>query len=182
MDFPAPTPEMLAELTRMQAQRDQALANNARRYDQQLDPEDCALSWRCDSLTANMAEEQMRILRQGGVDVFWGLFDKATGQRVRAKRMDVKDAYRSWTSKTVWAMVDENGRVVEAKLPNGERKKFLPYRPVRPSTLGKYGLEEREELAPAKAIIGGNGKGLSGLASAFIAVVRTDGGCPGLRA
>lgn len=160
--LPAPTPEQLREADKEEEQADGHLAANQRRVAEQLDAMDCALSWACDDLSAGRHRAQADVLRQGGFSVFHALFDAATDRRVPAKLID-------GTYGPCWALLDARGEFTG---------KFISAFPRRLATMVKKGYYEGYEAAPAKAVIGGNGRGLSGLATAFVTVRRTDGGCP----
>jgi len=151
------TPTTLREKA---AQFDEA---NARRIRDQIDPGDCALSARCDSLNADLYRLRADLIEAGGKAWFWGLYD-LEGNRVPAKLIDGRFGL-------CWAIVD----------PETDRftGKFIGAFPERVETMRKKGFEERKEWAPARAKIVGSGKGLSGLCTARASVVRTDGGWRG---
>jgi hypothetical protein len=120
-------------------------------------------------ITAQKAELQAEILRDGGLAEFPALYD-LEGARVPAKLITVKDKFRFGRPKSLWALIDPAN-------PNGKYLGFVP-RPSRGvrsiANLRAKGYVEGTELAPAEADIVGTGTGLSG--SAWAVKVRTDRG------
>lgn len=104
---------------------------------------------------------QAEIEENNGLSTFTGLYERASGKRVAAKLINGKFGL-------CWAFCDENGKFTGRFLGHSKGTKR--------SRLYKEGFELREEEAPAKAVIQGEGTGLSG--QAWAAVVRTDGGYP----
>lgn len=116
------------------------------------------LSQWANDLTAQQYDAEAQLRRDGGQAEFTGLYDIATGARLPAKLVTTRYG-------TAWV--------------NVRTGQFFPYMPRRKATLAKRGVEERRELAPARAVIRGSGKGLSGAATCRVIVERTDGGYPG---
>lgn len=107
------------------------------------------------------------IAEAGGTWTFRGLFDRATGERVKAKIVKF-DGYAGGTV-SKWIVLDENDDAVH----------WLPaYKTSKRSKLYLLGLEERDETAPAIAATGGSGRGLSSLHTVHVYAKRTDGGYP----
>ncbi len=131
--------------------------------DARSDAGDNFLSQWANGLTSQLDNLKIEIAEQGGTASFDGLFVKATGARVPAKQIETH-----WG--TSWMVCDPvTGRATGVFYPagkNGPRTK-----------LGKAGLEEREERAPARAYMAGSGRGTGG--QAWAAINRTDGGWPG---
>lgn len=120
-------------------------------------------------INADIKRRQAEIEENGGRWTFPGLFDRETGQRVRAKIVHVADRYSyvEGATRPLWLVLG----------PRDEALLWLPaYRTSKRSKLWQAGFEERDEEAPARAEIQGRGRGLSG--TAWVAVVRTDGGYP----
>jgi hypothetical protein len=125
------------------------------------------LSQWASGLTGQLKHTQADLLDAGGVSDFPGLFDRESGERVKAKIVQVSNYFGDgMVSK--WIVLDKDDKAVEW-LPayKGESKR---------SKLWQQGYEERPETAPAKAKIAGSGRGLSG--NAWVTVYRTDGGYP----
>lgn len=148
----------------------EALREEATRLDKAVDESfqrcdtDGFLSQWALGLNAEKCRMQAKLEDNGGVWEFPALLD-LEGNRVRAKLIRVYCKF-TYGYKSVWMILDENGRSM------GLINAF----PKRESTLAKKGFKEGREMAPAKADIQGSGYGLSG--SAWVAVVRTDGGYP----
>jgi hypothetical protein len=112
-------------------------------------------------LSAQKYRAQAEIEEAGGVSTFRGLYRRSDGKRVAAKLIAGKFG-------PCWAFCDSEGSFTGRFIGDS---KGTPR-----SRLYKEGFEVREETAPAKAIITGEGRGLSG--TAWVAVIRTDGGFP----
>lgn len=117
------------------------------------------LSARRDRLAAEIAE-------RGGVMKFPGLYDEH-GRRIRARLVRHRNP---------WSGMDEQVWLVEG--PDGEPIEWINRtsaevgeRPSKRSKMGKLGLHEEWEDAPAEARFFGN-------TNVGIAVARRDGGCP----
>jgi hypothetical protein len=127
------------------------------------------LSQWASGINAQLKRRQAEIVEADGIQTFPGLYDRATGQRVRAKIVYVA-AYGAYNGEKVpkWLVLDSADNAVHW-LPayKGDSKRTKLY---------KLGFEERDEEAPAVAFIDGRGRGLSG--TAWVAVKRTDGGYP----
>jgi hypothetical protein len=159
---PLPAPSQLEDAIHLR----KAITDRAARMiesDERSDPGDNFASQHASGLAQQRDRIQADILEHGGTAEFPGLFHKNDGARVAAKIIS-----NQWGRS--WMVCDrDSGRATGVYYPAGKSG---------PRTkLGKAGLEERTERAPAKAIIDGHGKGLSG--TAWVAVVRTDGGWPG---
>lgn len=113
-------------------------------------------------LTAQVKRLQADIVEAGGISQFTGLFT-LEGQRVRAKL--IKTRYG-----TAWAFCDEQDKFTG---------KFINAFPQKPETMAKKGYREDDEMAPARAkVLGGQGRGLSGAATCYAGIIRTDKGYP----
>ena len=110
--------------------------------------------WALD-LSAQKLRREATIREDGGVSEFPALFT-LDGEFVPAKVIDTQYGRR-------WMLLNATGRAT------GE---FLPYLPVRRSTLARKGYTEGYVVRPAKADIVGRGRGLSG--TAWVATVATD--------
>ncbi len=117
------------------------------------------LSQWANDLTARLYRTQADLVDNGGVDEFLGLCKIATGERVRAKIIRGRFG-------PCWAIVGEDDKFTGEFFPTGPRSRKQK----------AAGLCEKPEMAPAGAKIDGQGTGLSG--SAWVAIYRTDGGCP----
>ena len=104
---------------------------------------------------------QAEIYENDGKSEFVGLFERATGERIAAKLIEGKYGL-------CWAFCDEDGNFTGRFIGHSQGTKR--------SKIWKEGFELRQELAPAKATVKGQGTGLSG--TAWACVVRTDGGFP----
>lgn len=118
------------------------------------------LSQWASGISADEARKKAHVAMNGGMDLFPGLYIAATGERVRAKV--IAGQYGA-----CWALCDAEGNFT------GE---FLSDTRSARGALAKRGLVVIGEWAPAKAIITGQGTGLSG--SAWATTVRTDLGFP----
>ncbi len=115
-------------------------------------------------ITAREHDLAAAIADKGGLWTFPGLFDTASGARVEARMVDGKFG-------RVWAVRRSDGSVAH----------WVPaYKSGPRSKARKLGLEERDELAPAKAITWAppGARGLSGAALCQVIAERTDGGFP----
>jgi hypothetical protein len=150
--------------------RDEAARHeqNARESFERSDTDGFLSQW-ASGLNAQLAREQADLLDAGGVATFPGLFDRATGERVRAKVVYVEDRYGyGGGKKPMWLVLDAaDNAVMWLPAYKGDSKR---------SKLWKQGFEERDEVAPAQAFMDGVGRGLSG--RAWVATKRTDGGYP----
>jgi hypothetical protein len=159
----------MADLTAQQLREQAAQHERDRQESWERSDTDGFLSQWASGLNAQLKRKQADLLEAGNVSTFKGLFDRATGQRVRAKIVQVA-AYGAYNGETVskWLVLDSADKAVHW-LPafKGDSKR---------SKLWKLGFEERPEQAPAKAVMDGRGRGLSG--TAWVAVKRTDGGYP----
>lgn len=144
-----------------EAKIEEIRARKIRRYEQQLDPSDCALSSRCDDLTMAEYQTKARVARAGWKDTFPALFN-LEGQRVRAKLISGQ-----WG--LCWAMVGPDGQFTG---------KFVGAFPARASTMRRKGFVEGEEEAPADVCIASSGTGMAGLCSASVNIYRADAGYP----
>lgn len=104
-------------------------------------------------LSATRDRTQAEILENGGVSEFWGLYE--CDRRVKARLIDGKFGMS-------WLLSDEEADKFGRRfIPVGDNSRVQK----------KLGLSERKELAPAEAVITGQGYGLSG--SAWVTTVRT---------
>lgn len=126
------------------------------------------LSQWADGITAQQKRLQADIEENGGVWEFPALFD-LEGNRVRAKLAHIYSKF-AYCEVAMWVFRDKNDHPVG--------KKFIPAFPKRESTMAKKGYREGMEQAPARARVCGNGHGLAGCASCYVAAVRTDKGYP----
>lgn len=124
------------------------------------------LSQWASGLSAQLYHRQAEIVEQGGQAEFPGLFRQDTGERVPARVITVYNKFKH-CQETRWAVFDPStGRFTGEFYPTGANS-----RKQRAA-----GLVELQEWAPARAVITGTGRGLSG--SAWVSVERKDGGCP----
>lgn len=156
--------------TTMTAEQHRAAADAAeqrREESWQRSDTDGFLSQWASGLTAQLHRRQAEILDNGGVAEFRGLFDAATGERVKAKVVYVANP-RGYGSKIAkWIVLDERDQAIE----------WIPAYKQGPRTkLAQRGYVEQIETAPAVAEITGSGTGLSG--NAWVTTRRTDGGYP----
>ena len=144
------------------AQIDAQIADCTRRSHESWERSDTDgfLSQWANDLGARKLMNQKRILMNGGVDTFIGLYT-LEGERVPAKLERVSHP-RGWGHQLVWHLTaqaaDVYGRMF---IPQGEKSRIQK----------KLGLQECEETAPAESFIDGEGRGLSG--SAWVASRRT---------
>ncbi len=158
-DHPDPTPEQLAEATRLRARAGQSHARREESFER-CDTDGFLSQW-AHGLSADRCAAQAEVLEHGGHAQFVGLFEVATGRRVPARIISTEFGPR-------WMVCDPStGRATGVFYPTGSRSRKQK----------AAGLEERREWAAAEAKIVGRGTGLSG--SAWVEVVRTDGGWPG---
>lgn len=117
------------------------------------------LSQWADGIHANLCERKAELAANGALSTFTGLYRKADGKRIRAKKIDSRFG-------TCWAIVGADGRFTGQFFPTGPNSRKQR----------QAGLEERPETAQAKALIVGEGRGLSG--RAWAAILRDDKGYP----
>ena len=118
--------------------------------------------WASD-ITAQQLEHQALIDLDGGLAEFIGLYEG--DRRVRAAQVKVYNRFE-YRDEVKWVVDDDDAVAAERKwIPTGSRSRIQK----------QLGLCERKELAPARADIGGSGKGLAGCASAHVITKRT--GC-----
>jgi len=149
----------------------EALREDARRHEQEAadsfdrcDTDGFVTQW-AHGINAEVARLQADIVEQGGTWTFQGLFDSETGDRVKARIVRVAGYYGTTVSK--WVVLDEDDNATH----------WVPaYKSGKQSKLYKLGLEERDEVAPAKADTGGSGRGLSG--NVWVYARRLDRGYP----
>jgi hypothetical protein len=108
-------------------------------------------------MNAQLNRAKAEIIENGGKDVFVGLYQG--DRRVMAKQIDTKFG-------TSWLLHESEEALIAVR-----GKPFLPTGP-NSRVLASLGLSERQEEAPAYAVIGGSGKGLSGAATAFVTTRR----------
>lgn len=159
---PLPTAADLERAIHLRQQVRDAMLRAAE-SNERSDGGDNFLSQWANGLSQQLDNRKIEIAEQGGTALFDGLFVKATGERVPARQIETQ-----WG--TSWMICDATtGRATGVFYPAGKK--------TARSKMAKAGLEEREERAPAKAIMAGSGTGTSG--SAWVSVIRTDGGWPG---
>ena len=132
------------------------------------------LSQWASGMTSQLARAKEQLAEDGWLSDFQGLYFIKTGERAAAKPIKTKYGWR-------WAFVDKFDRFIEVTLYDGRTachvaKMFLPYRPKRAMTLGRYGLCEFTERVPANARLASNGTGLSG--NCWVEVYREDRDMP----
>lgn len=158
--YPDPTADQLEEAARLRAQATRNRASAEESF-QRCDTDGFLSQW-ADGINARLREREASILECGGWSVFWGLYEG--DRRVNAKRISIP-AFRGYGTQDVWLLSDvESHRFNRRYIPSG-----LTSRVQR-----SLGLRERREWAPARAAIGGGGRGLSGCASAHVVTYRTD--------
>ncbi len=125
------------------------------------DTDGCVSQW-CSNLSGQQYARQAQIARDGGTAEFVGLYQ---GERRVKARLINRPAYNApWRTVATWELHFDEERVIGRRfIPAGDRSRIQK----------ALGLSERTERAPAVAYIGGNGNGLSGLASCFIGTQRT---------
>jgi hypothetical protein len=162
------TDQRRLQVSEAQKLRDEAAAHDraAQESFERSDTDGFLSQW-ASGLTAQLKRREADLLDAGGVATFPGLYDRETGERVRAKIVYVDDQYAGG-KKPMWLVLDAADKAV-MWLPAYKGNSKL-------SKLWKNGFEERDETAPAKAFMDGRGRGLSG--SAWVATKRTDGGFP----
>jgi hypothetical protein len=150
-----------AALREQAAKHEQEAADSFERCDT-----DGFVSQWASGLNAQKARIQAGIVENGGKAEFVGLFDRETGERVRARL--VKVAGYNYGTVSKWVVLDAADNAVA----------WVPaFKTGKQSKLYKLGFEERYEMAAAVADIGGgSGRGLSGAASCYAMARRTDGG------
>lgn len=119
------------------------------------------LSQWASGLNAQEESQKAEIAKQGGYDLFPGLYNRQTGDRVSAVLIDGK-----WGP--CWAFCGEDGKFTGKFLGDARTKRAKLYR---------SGYVVLGEWAPAHVRLRSNGTGLSG--NVWLSVSRTDGGYPG---
>lgn len=165
---PAATPEMLAEADRLMADRRRMLQRREESF-QRCDTDGFLSQW-ADGINANLDEAKAELLRAGGAAPMLVLIDEKAGRKVDAKRISVQSYGRPWEKEMVWRLSDAEERRLG--------RRFIPVtyadRLKKSRVQKQLGLREVYEWRPAKAIIGGGGRGLSGCASARVIIVPLD--------
>lgn len=144
-----------------QAHRDEAAAS----YDR-CGSDGFVSQWAND-LSAREHMLAAEIAENGGRAAFPALFD-LDGNLVAAKLVQVDDRYRGGKVSKWVVLADDD--------PQSRATAWITAFPVRKSTMVRKGYTEGYVLAPAKATLGGGGKGLAGAASVRAIAVRMDGG------
>lgn len=139
-----------AELDRMAAEQHAIAMDSWERSD----TDGCLTQWAA-NLTGRQYARQAQIAENGGMAEFPALFT-LTGEWVPAKAIQTRYGTR-------WMVLDSDGN------RTGE---FLPHLPARRRTLADKGYLEGYALWPAKAVVSGTGKGLSGLTTCHVATVK----------
>lgn len=119
--------------------------------------------WASD-ITARKYRAQADIEERGGCAWFPALYD-LDGRRVKARLLRIANQFAGYGTRLVWVFDDSSHKPVTAH-------------PKRVTTMARKGFAEGSELAPAEAYVGGEGTGLAGATSAYVATRRTDGGYP----
>ena len=145
---PAPRADVLDE-HEARGHEDASAEHRARRLESQerCDTDGFLSQW-ASGISANERSIAATIARNGGTDLFPGLYDAKTGERIRAKLIDGRFG-------PCWAIVGEDGRFTG---------KFLGDRRGPRAALAKAGLVVCGEYVKAEACIAGTGTGLSGRA------------------
>lgn len=154
-----------------QALRDEAARADKRAADSfdRCDTDGFLSQW-ASNITARKLRMEADLLEAGGMHTFQGLFN-AAGQRVQAKQAKCQ-AYQGGYE-TKWLVFGGGGTVAHwVAIPQNAEA------PTMRSKMGKLGLHEEPELAPAKVETKGSGTGLAGAASVYVGYTRTDGGHP----
>lgn len=113
-------------------------------------------------ISAGLERAKAELARNGGKASFPGLFERATGERVKAKLISGRYGM-------CWAFVGEDGEF------SGE---FLGDKRTKRAKLYKVGYEVKDEMASAYAATRGSGTGLAGACSVYVGVFREDEGYP----
>jgi hypothetical protein len=146
-EHPEPTPAMLAAIERAHAKaRDyrKAREESFRRCDT-----DGFLTQYFDGISSDEERLRAKLLAHGGFDTFPTLFDRHTGEQVRAKLIEGE---WGWS----WAFLDDGGRRTGRYIPDSRQSKRCK--------LWKQGFVVLGAWHPARATITGVGTGLSGQA------------------
>ena len=153
--------ETASALREQAARQDRAAAESFDRCDT-----DGFLSQWASGLTAQKLRLEAEIVENGGKAEFPALFD-ADGNLVPAKLVDTRYGL-------AWCLIDENN-VHGPALGWFHSSKHRDDAKRIAANLRK-GFRLGRVMAPARADIGGSGKGLAGAASCYAYVRRTDGG------
>ena len=124
------------------------------------------VSQRCHQLNANVESYKIELAERGGYDMFPGLFNRTTGERMPAV---LEEGTYGWH----WRLCDP----ATGQRPHGKGAYINDTRGPR-GAVAKAGCVVLGEWATAEARVVGSGKGFSGLATARGSTVRTDGGYP----
>lgn len=139
--------ELLDSLTERLEATKRARAERSRRLsDQEMDLGDCFVSTYCNSMTQRELEMKITILENKGLAEFPALFT-LDGELVSDNLRETKYGYAFLTTDGKWINPD-----------------------VKESTLTKKGLKTGTVQKPAWVTMRGEGTGLSGLASSYLAV------------
>lgn len=116
------------------------------------------LSQWANNIVGRRKQYQAELLRDGGYSYFPGLYDRETGERVKAKLISGRYGL-------CWAFCDESGEFtgefISYNADNSKRSKQY-----------KLGYWVKDELAPGYAKVHSSGRGLSGATSAVVITIR----------
>lgn len=134
-----------------------------------IDSNNCVSTF-CHDLNDRLYERKAQLVEAGGVAQFEGLFDRETGERVRAKL--IHQPNEPWNGRfgDYWMFCDKDDKPTGRFLSDSAGTKR--------SKMYREGFEKRMELVPADAKITGTGTGLSGLSTCYVVTYRTDAGYP----
>lgn len=141
-----------------QTLRDEAAAHDKEAYDsfERCDTDGFLSQW-ASRMTAQLKRAKARIIENGGVSSFVGLYEG--DRRVKAKVIETRFG-------SSWLLHEDEADLIAAR-----GKPFLPTGSAS-RVLAALGLAERSEIAPAYAHVIGDGRGLSGAANARVATLR----------
>lgn len=162
LQYPEPTPEQKAKAAALRQQADDSRRRRQESIERSGISDGFVSQW-ASGMSAREYDAKARLLDQGGMEIFEGLYRRSDGVRVRAKL--IQSQY-GWC----WAFCDEDDQFTGRFLSDS---KGTPR-----SRMYREGFCKRDELAPAYAKLGGGGTGLAGACSVTVVVRRADEGYP----
>lgn len=162
-DRPSPTPEMLAKAAKLREKAAGALRREEESF-QRSDTDGFLSQWAL-SIGAQEDIENAKILEGGGVAPFPVLCD-AEGNVIATTIYTFQDKYAPWKKVGRWKLPDD--------LAEKAGRKWIPTAGYsgKSRIQKQLGLHQETRYFPAVAVISGSGTGLSGCASAYVAIVK----------
>jgi hypothetical protein len=159
LEAPKPTAAHLAEIARLEAEAQRAREAKERSF-QRCDTDGFLSQW-AHGMTAQKADMQKQILKNGGYARFLVLCDE-DGNVVADREYRFKNPY-TYGVDCKWRLPDD--------LAEEKGRKWIPVG-ANSRVQKQLGLHEESRWFPARAAIAGEGTGLSGCANAYVTAER----------